>query len=266
MRWLAILFAVVAALSACNEPGPRPARAGRCDGGCPAPPPVPGEGNPGTDAGETGTPAPLEVSEVRELIDTTRATAQPFNQIVDISAPAPEGRAAQGQLTPGTGLSLTVLRGTAVWVTVTPPDLNRDLVTLQNVDTTQSDLVTLFVASQAMVDQVLVGGVFSQPLTQDPHAAQVLVSFVGPDQRGVPNVSVTVSSSTPVLLSAAGVWVDTVGVTDQSGQAFLVNVPAGAGTASLTYTPATGANAGLGVEVGFRVAEGAVTLLDLLVE
>ena len=274
---LACLPPIVGALLGCAEPSARPPGVqGRCDGSpsCGIAPPVPGGG---ADAGaaETGTPASVQV-DIKELVqDTVLRNAQPFQGKVVISALDSEGvpLSEEYDTTAAANKNLELLRGTSVWVTVTPLSSvagSRALVTLQNVDTSQftypdPPYLTLYVASVDLVAGILSGLVPSQ--TTDLNAAQVLVYFVDSGGIGVEDVAVTLLTETPILYTEGGVW-GTFDRTDTSGQVLLANVPIfDGGFASLSYTVngATASDAGDFAPVTFPVGVGAVTLLTIVV-
>ena len=268
---LACLLWIVGALAACSEPSARPPGVqSRCDGSANCGPPGTLSGG-GVDAGagETGTAAGIQVV-IRELYDTVLGNAQPFLGTVRISALDSEGLPLSDEFdtTASSAKNLELLGGSSVWVTVTPLSSSQDLVTLQNIDTTRSPKLTLYLARSSMVDDILALGGFTQVLTTDPTAAQVLVYFVNAGDVGVANVSVTVLTATPILYAEGGVWSDLSGQTDGSGQVLLINVPVSdGGLASLGYTAngVVAADAGGPAEITFPVAAGAVTLLTVVI-
>jgi hypothetical protein len=206
----------------------------------------------------------IQVVDVRELKDTFLGNAKTFQGTVSISAPAVDG-VSTGQFNPtqDTALNLSIVGGSSVWFTVTPVSSPDDVVTLENIDTTQSPNVTLYVAQSRVVEDVLAG--LTQVVRTESKAAQVLVSFVNSQKTGVAGVAVRQATAGTVLHSNGGIW-STLGPTDGVGQVLLVNVPAldTAGDASLTYT-VSGADAGAAV-VNFPVLSGALTLLRVPLE
>jgi hypothetical protein len=265
----------VGALVACAEPSARPPGIeGRCDGSsCGIPTPLSG-GGVDAGAGETGTAVPVQV-DIQELYYDTIVQRGAFQGNVVISAPDSQGTQLNEpyDTTAASNQNLELLSATSVWVTVTPVSTvsgTQDLVTIQNVDTTQyaypaRAYLTLYVANASLVPDILWGLVPSQ--TTDSNAGQVLVSFVNAKGIGVANVAVTLSTETPVLYTAGGVWGAT-DVTDTSGQALLPNVPVldgGVATLSYSVNGAAASDAGAFAPVTFPVAAGAVTLLTVVI-
>jgi hypothetical protein len=209
---------------------------------------------------------------IRELYDTILANAQAFLGTVRISAPGSQGHALSDEFdtTVSSAKNLELLGGSSVWVTVTPlsSSSSQDLVTLQNIDTTQDSQLALYLARSSMVDDILALGGFTQVLTTDPTAAQVVVYFVNAGDVGVANVAVTLLTATPILYATGGVWSDTSGQTDGSGRVLLINVPVSdGGLASLGYTVngVVASDAGGPAEITFPVEAGAVTLLTVVI-
>jgi hypothetical protein len=219
-------------------------------------------------AGETGTGAGIQVVAIGELVDTNLADAQKFQGRVNISTPGADGTEVSSVFDTASSprANLELLGGKSAWVTVTPLSSSQDLVTLQNIDTTQiPPELTLYLANSSMVEEILAHNVFTQDLKTDPAAAQVLVSFVNAKKVGVQHVAVTLLTTTPILYAADGSWSDTSGETDLTGQVLLINMPVSdGGVASLAYT-APASDAGGPVEVVFPVAAGAVTLLTVVI-
>jgi hypothetical protein len=218
--------------------------------------------------GETGTAAGIQV-DIKELSDTTLANAQTFRGTVRISARDSQGDPLieEFDTTASSKKNLELLGWSSVWVTVTPLSSPQDLVTLQNIDTILSPERTLYLARSSVVEDILAG--LAPPLTTDPNAAQVLVSFVDAEDVGIANVAVTQPGATSILYENGGIW-GALGPTGVSGQVLLINVPALAlpgGDASLSYTlnGAVASDAGGPAEVTFPVAAGAVTLLTIVI-
>jgi hypothetical protein len=289
-----LLFSALCAYLACKEDEERPAAIGDCppEGCIGGPSPIrdansgalgmggTGGAGSGGSAGAAGSASAgaagssmgqVSLSGSIDTVSESLAATQDLDGTVQVQAPGADGDQVITTSQEGGDFVLPgVLAQPNLWVGVGPfsADPTSTFVdTLQLVDTTRSEPVSLLEMSRATLQQLVVDSFMVSPVELNPQRGHVILRFVNAQRVGIPGVTLTTPApaSTSVAYDLGDqIYSDTQTETGTRGTLVLVNLAASAYPGVATTITAQVRGATRNVDV--HIAAGALTLVTTVIE